>query len=74
MDTMTTRDFLAEIEWEGGVEAAIEYGLAPTDAADPEVTRRWQAIVDQYEGQQVTGRSLHELVSDLHAYAMSGDH
>ena len=72
MDTMTTRDFLAKIEWEGGIEAAIEYGLNPTDAADPEVARQWQAIVDQYEGKQMTGRSLRELASDLQAYGMSG--
>lgn len=32
---MTTDDFLAKIEWEGGFVQAVEYGLAPEDADDP---------------------------------------
>ncbi len=49
---MMPEDFIAKIEWEGGVEAAIEYGLEAKDCDHPEVADAWQSVLDNYDDYQ----------------------
>lgn len=45
---MTKQEFVSKIEWEGGVLAALEYGLRSEDTDDIELSILWQKIVDLY--------------------------
>jgi hypothetical protein len=65
---MDAGGFVAKIEWEGGIESAIEYGLTPADADDPNISDSWALIVDQYEGRAASGKLLSDLYADLLAY------
>jgi hypothetical protein len=39
------RDLLAsKIRWEGGVLAALDYGLHPDDIGDPELRSAWERL------------------------------
>lgn len=39
------RDLLAsKIRWEGGVIAALDYGLHPDDIGDPELRSAWERL------------------------------
>ena len=50
METQMTRekydrDLLAsKIRWEGGVIAALDYGLHPEDIGDPELRSAWERL------------------------------
>jgi hypothetical protein len=66
---LRTRDFMDKIAWEGGLERAIEYGLASSDADDPMLGELWQAIANQYARGGIDGRSLEELADELRAVA-----
>jgi hypothetical protein len=68
---MTTIDFMDKIAWEGGAQSAIEYGLLASDADDPRLGERWQAIADRYAGGRRAVESLEELTTELHRYAGS---
>ena len=53
IDYMSTADFAAKVEWEGGVEGALEYGLKHTDL-DPgdesvaELRAKWRELEEIY--------------------------
>ncbi len=45
-ESMSDEDFLSKIEWEGGIWAAVEYGLQPTDLAENSPYRKpWERII-----------------------------
>lgn len=45
-EPMSDEDFLAKIAWEGGIWAAVEYGLKPTHLAENSPYRKpWERII-----------------------------
>ncbi len=48
-DDMT--EFMNKIQWEGGIEEAIEYGLSSDDIPESETDARelWESMIDAYD-------------------------
>lgn len=48
---MTEADFIGKIEWEGGVLAALEYGLTEDDLEqkDTALYKSWRALRSAYQ-------------------------
>ncbi len=49
---LSREEFLSKIEWEGGIEGALHYGLQPTDCGDDELAGLWRQIQYRYEEMQ----------------------
>lgn len=43
---MTPRDFFAKVEWEGGIDSSLEYGLrsGDMDDSDPKLKEAWATL------------------------------
>jgi hypothetical protein len=37
-----------KVRWEGGLWAALEYGISPDDIADPELAALWARLAESY--------------------------
>ena len=55
--TENDKDLMQKIEWEGGVEIAIEYGITGKDFTDKEVGVAWDII-------RIALNSLHAKLED----------
>jgi len=42
-------DFLAKIEWEGGIQAALAAGLSPSDCDDDDLMTDWVVLCDWWK-------------------------
>ena len=45
---MNREDFIAKIDWEGGILGALDYGLRSEDCDDPELKTTWQQLETWY--------------------------
>lgn len=44
----TRRDVAAKVDWEGGVDEALAYGIAADEMPDPELEAAWAAAKVAY--------------------------
>lgn len=52
-----------KIDWEGGILAAIEYGIYSTDIADPKIAKLWDEAVALYDELSPILSQLEELLN-----------
>lgn len=45
---MSTARLAKKVDWEGGVEDAIRYGIRSTQIADPELAEQWRELERLY--------------------------
>lgn len=45
---MTMARLARKIDWEGGVEGAIRYGIRSDQIADPDLAERWRELEQLY--------------------------
>lgn len=58
---MTKHEFLEKVEWEGGIEDALAYGLSSEDCDDPEVADLWRKL----EAFQPIMNRFNQLMADM---------
>jgi len=62
---MNTEEFAGKVEWEGGIEEALQYGLRSTDIDDnPELEAAWAEMEKVWAEWQVYVRAVEELLPD----------
>lgn len=61
MSQLSREDFVAKIDWEGGSDAAIEYGLSPEDCADPRTAAWWRECLKAHSLTPTMDRDLEEI-------------
>jgi hypothetical protein len=45
---LSNEDLSRKIRWEGGILAALDYGIRAADVADPEVRKLWARLERSY--------------------------
>ena len=55
---MSLADVKAKVEWEGGIGAALNYGLRAEDIADPALAKLWAEAV-------AINRDLESVVAEI---------
>jgi hypothetical protein len=48
-EKLTTERLARKIRWEGGLLAALEYGIKAEDIADPEISALWARLAKAYD-------------------------
>jgi hypothetical protein len=62
---VNTEEFAGKVEWEGGIEEALHYGLKSTDIDDnPELALAWADMEATWKVFQHTVRRVEELLPD----------
>lgn len=63
---MTPEEFIAKIEWEGGVLDALEYGLRAEDLddSDPELKGAWSDLRNDWVNFEPALRNVEEMVEE----------
>lgn len=62
MSKMNKADLKAKIEWEGGVAAALTYGIRAAEIADPKLAELWtEALTINAELESVIAEITQEL-------------
>lgn len=61
-EKMTPEDFLGKVEWEGGIDEALDYGLRASDldGSDPELSEAWATL----ERLHAEGEKARRVVND----------
>lgn len=62
---MTEAEFAGKVEWEGGVIAAIEYGLESSALRPGELKDAWAGLETAYAGIEVDLQYVESLLEDL---------
>lgn len=57
-------DFLAKIEWEGGIVDALEYGLTEDDLPDCELRDLWTEVRARYQEIEPSIYRIHDLIEE----------
>lgn len=62
---MSESDFIAKIEWEGGVVGALEYGLTSNDVEPGELQNAWKELEKAWVPMQDAIEEVQSLIDDM---------
>lgn len=82
-EKMSAEDILSKIEWEGGLAAALDYGLKAGDLSDearrdhPDFAAAWDAVcaawADHFESASTAFEKAAQPIEDAMTDALEGD-
>lgn len=56
---------LAKVDWEGGIDAALDYGITADQFEDPELRTMWYAVQRAYNSVYKQRREINNMIDEL---------